>query len=101
MTPDGGLSSPPEAASWMRRGRRFFAPLLVRHFPPEVPFGFLGQVAPTSAAVELEVHARRMSSDHALATIEGSRAVAEAELLTRSGGAERSQLEVERQEADE
>ena len=101
MTEAGAAVSSPEAASWMRRGRRFLAPLLVRRFPPEVPFGFLGQIAPTSAAVEIQLQARRLASEPALAAIEGSRAVAEAELLTRSGGSERSQLEVEREEADQ
>lgn len=88
-----------ESASWMRRGRGFVAPLLVRRFAPEVPFGFLGRIAPTDANVETAIEAGRLSADRALVLLEGARAVAETELSVGVSGPERSELEVEQEEA--
>lgn len=85
----------------MRVGRRFLAPLLLRRFPPEVPFGFLGQIAPAGAGVEVSIEARRVPGERALALAEGARSVAEAELVVGAGGPDRAQLEVERDQAHE
>ncbi len=90
-----------EGPSWLRVGRRFLAPLLLRRFPPEVAFGFLGQVIPPGSAVEMALQARRVPGERALALIEGARAVAETELLAGAGGSDRPRLEVERDEAYE
>ncbi len=99
MTPNSPRPPSAETASWIRRGREIAAPLLVRRFPPEVPFGFLGRVAPTNAEVDLSTEAWRIPVDRALALIEGARTVAETELSVGVSGPERSELEVEQAEA--
>jgi hypothetical protein len=90
-----------ESASIERIGRRHRAPLLVRQFPSEVPFGFLSRVLPTSASVELMIEAYRMTPQEALATLHGARAIAEAELGSGEDGGHASELEVERTSAAE
>lgn len=59
-----GLSAV-EGPTWMWKAGRFRTPVLIRTFPTEVPFGFLGGVAPTSAAVELRVEISPMSDAQA------------------------------------
>ncbi len=86
---------------WRRTHRTFEAPLLVRQFPSEVPFGFLGRVLPTTEPVELVLEAHRIPADRALEILHGARAVAEAELATGGGGIPHSELEVERAAAEE
>ena len=90
-----------EGVTWQRLGRRFSCPLLVRQFPPEVPFGFVGRVAPPAAAVEVRIEAHRLGSGAALELVQGARAVAEAELATGGAGSSTPELEVERRSADE
>lgn len=51
---------PREASTWWRVGRSYRAPLLVRQFPPEVPFGFLGRILPTNETLEFLVEAHRI-----------------------------------------
>jgi len=92
---------PLEGAGWRRAGRRYACPLLVRRFPPEVPFGFLGKVAPPSSAVDLRLEARRIPPGRALEIVHGARAVAEAELIGGGAGAATPELEVERRSAEE
>ncbi len=99
MTRPSPASPNAESASWMRRGRGFVAPLLVRRFAPEVPFGFLGRITPTDAKVDTAIEAGRLSSDRALVLLEGARSVAETELAVGVSGPERSELEVEQEEA--
>jgi hypothetical protein len=90
-----------ESESWLRIGRRYLAPLLVRQFPPEVPFGLLGRVLPTTEPVELTVEMYRMAPARALELVHGARAVAEAELASGSTGSRTSELEVERETAEQ
>ena len=90
-----------EGASWTRLGQRYVCPLLVRQFPPEVAFGFLGRVAPPSSAIEVRIEAERLPTDRALRMVEGAKAVAEAELLRGGAGPAVPQLEVERRSADD
>lgn len=92
---------PEEAPTWLRVGRRYRAPLLVRQFPPEVPFGFLGRVLPTTEPVELAVELHRLAPARALEVLHGARAVAEAELSAGGSGGRTSELEVERATAEE
>jgi hypothetical protein len=95
----GGPSD--EGRSWRRLGRRYACPLLVRRFPPELPFGFVSRAAPSSSTVELTVEAERIPEARALRMANGARAVAEAELLAGDGGEATATLEVERRSADD
>ena len=88
-----------EGSSWVRVGRRYLAPLLVRRFPPEVPFGFLGRVVPTDADVDVVLEMHRIPDARALALAHGAEAVAEAELAA-GGGSAAAELEVERAAAE-
>jgi len=101
LTGPGGMRERWEAATWLRIGRRYRAPLLVERFPPEVPFGFLRQVLPTTEAVDLTVEMYRIPPSRALEILHGARAVAEAELASGSSEARTSELEVERDSAEE
>ncbi len=100
MTAPGGRANAEiEGSSWLRVGRRYLAPLLVRRFPPEVPFGFVGRVIPTDAEVDLFLEAHRIPDDEAMALVDGARAVAEAELAGGAGDAA-AELELERAAAE-
>jgi hypothetical protein len=85
----------------MRVGGSYRAPLLVRQFPPELPFGFLGRVLPTTEPVDLTVEFHRIPSARALEMLHSARAVAETELATGGNGSETSALEVERETAEQ
>jgi hypothetical protein len=84
----------------MRVGHRYLAPLLVRRFPPEVPFGFVGRVLPTDAEAELAIEAHRIPADRALEIVHGARSVAEAELAAGDGSPATAELELERASAE-
>lgn len=88
-----------EGPGWLRRGRRYRMPLLVRQFPGELPFAFVGKVAPPSSTVELGLEAYRLAPDEALRLVHGAREVTEAELAHGGAGAATSELEVERRSA--
>lgn len=90
-----------EGPSWERTGDRYRAPLLVRQFPPEVPFGFLGRALPTTDTLEFTLEAHRVDRARALEILHRARSVAAAELLAGGGGASPSELEVERVSAEE
>jgi hypothetical protein len=90
-----------ESAGWVRSGQRFLAPLLLRRFPAEVPFGFVGRIAPAHGDVDLAIDARRLSDREAIALVEGARSVTEAELTAGAGATDRTELEVERDEASD
>ena len=90
-----------EGVAYERVGRRYWAPLLVRRFPVEVPFGFLGRVLPTTETTELSFEAYPIAPDRALTLLEGARAVAEAELGTGGANGQTPQLEAERSSAEE
>jgi hypothetical protein len=99
---DGAVRPPTELSpTWLRVGRTYAGPLLVRQFPPEVAFGFLGRVLSTTEPVELALEAQRLSPDRALELLHGARAVAEAELATGGRGTPHSELEVERDAAEQ
>jgi hypothetical protein len=89
-----------EESTWARIGRRYLAPLLIRQFPPEVPFGFLGRVVPTHAEVDVLVEAYRLSPARAIEIVHGAKAVAEAELVAGGGGSSTAELELERSAAE-
>jgi len=90
-----------EAATWLRVGRCYRAPLLLRQLPPEVPFGFLGRALPTTEPVELEVELYRIPASRALEMLQGAKAVAETELATGGNGRATSELKVERETAEQ
>jgi len=90
-----------EGAGWKRVGQRYSCPLLVRQYPSEVPFGFLGRVAPPSSRVDVVLEAERIPTGRALELVHGARAVADAELLDGRAGRTTPELEVERRSADE
>ena len=94
-------SDPWEEATWLRVGRCYRAPLVIRQFPPEVPFGFLGRVLPMTDPIDLGVQLHRILPDQALEILHGARAVAEAELATGGNGSRTSELEVERETAEQ
>ncbi len=98
----GRVEAPPEEhPHWIRIGQRFVAPLLVRQFPPELPFGFLGRVLPTTEPVEFAIEAHRLPSERALEILHRARTVADAELATGGRGTPHAELEVERDAAEE
>ena len=74
---------------------------MLRQFPPELPFGFVGRLLPTTEPVELAVELHRYSPERALNILQGARAVAEAELASGDAGGRTSELEVERESAAE
>ena len=92
---------PIEGTTWVRTGRHYRAPLLIRQFPSELPFGFLGRVLPTTEPNELWVEAHRIPPARALEILHGARAVAEAELSSGGDGGHTVELEVERESAEE
>lgn len=92
---------PSETPTFWRVGRSYRAPLVIRQFPPEVPFGFLGRVLPTTEAGELLVEAHRMAGSSALELLHSARAVAEAELAAGDNGGRTAELEVERASAED
>jgi hypothetical protein len=92
---------PSEAPTFWRVGRSYRAPLLIQQFPPEVPFGFLGRLLPTSEAVELTLEAHPIPTANALELVQGARAVAEAELAAGGNGGRTAELEVERTSASD
>jgi hypothetical protein len=89
-----------EGSTWLRVGARYRAPLLVRQFPPEVPFAFLGRILPTTEPVDLSLEAHRLSPSEAVAVLHRARAVAEAELAAGGEGPLRAELEGERDSAE-
>ncbi len=89
-----------EGATWERVGTRYRAPLLIAQFPPEVPFGFLGRVLPTTEPIELSLEAHRYDPPRALALLHRARTVAAAELASGGEGAA-SELEAEQASAEE
>lgn len=91
-----------EGPGWIRVRGRYLAPLLIREFPREVPFGFLGGLCPTSESLEVLLEAHPIGSGRALELLHGARAVAEAELAHGGDGDGRSaQLHAERESARE
>ncbi len=94
-------AAPEEGPSWRRVGRRYRCPLLVRQFPAELPFGFVGRVAPPASSVEFVVEADRIPTPRALEIVHEARSVAEAELTGGGAGASTSELEVERRSAEQ
>ncbi len=91
-----------EDAEWRLAGTRVIAPLLVRQLPNEVPFGFVGRLAPTSTPIDLYLEALPISTSRALEILHGARAVARVE-LARGGAddARAAELMAERDGAEE
>ncbi|MCI4365366.1 MAG: DUF87 domain-containing protein [Thermoplasmata archaeon] len=98
---DLGPAASVEDATTDRVGQRYRAPLLVRELPPEVPFGFLERILPTTEPIDLLLELHRIPPDRALAMVERARTVAEAELADPGPGAESARLEVERASSHE
>ena len=101
--------SPPPARShvvegpgWLRLPRRCVAPVVLASLPPEVAFGFLGRVVPTSEPNAFYLEAHPIAPSHALELLHGARAVAQVE-LARGGAtdARAAELEEERIAAEE
>jgi hypothetical protein len=88
-----------EEPSLDRIGLRYRAPLLLQALPPEVPFGFLERVLPTTESIDLRVELHRIPPDQAQAMVEHARQAVEVELNHPSSGGESSRLEVERTSA--
>jgi hypothetical protein len=78
------------------------APVLLAALPPEVPFGFVGRIAPTSQEIRIDLELHPVSSAEALALLQSAGAVAQAELaLGESGdGARPAQLQLEAESAE-
>src|SRR5580658_6493529 len=62
-----------EEPSLDRIGLRYRAPLLLQALPPEVPFGFLERVLPTTESIDLRVELHRIPPDQAQAMVEHAR----------------------------
>lgn len=83
-------SNPPvvsEGRSWSVRGRLFDAPLLLTDFPPEVPFGFLGRLLPTSRPAELRFQLHPIPPGQAGELLHRATVTAQAELSSGPGAA--------------
>ena len=86
------MTAPPRSArtaegpTWTRRASSVDAPLLVAAMPPEVPFGFLGRVAPPSEAIRIDLELHPIGHPEAMALLESTEAVARAELLGEPPG---------------
>ena len=100
MSPYGAPNARSEGPTWQRVGRRYRAPLLIRQFPSEVPFGFLGRVLPTTEALELTLEAHRLDPVRALRVLERAQSVAAAELSAGGDGVSTAELEAERSSAE-
>lgn len=95
-------SSPPiEGPSWVRRGGRIEAPLLLGALPPEVPFGFLGRALPPAEDLVADLELHPIAAAEALALLEASEAVARAELVRGEHGptGRTAELELEAESA--
>ena len=101
MKGESRTEQPSETATLWRVGRVYRAPLLVRQFPPEVPFGFLGRILRTDEESDLSLEAHRLSPELALQLLEGTRSVTAAELATGGNGGHTAELEVEQLSAEE
>lgn len=101
MTAGAGTPASFEGPTWIRTGRRYRTPILLEQLPPELLFGCLGRILPTTEPNELWIEAHRVPSARALAILHGARAVAEVELAAGGQGVETSELEVERDSAEE
>ena len=90
-----------EGPAWIRLPQRYVAPLLVSGLPPEVAFGFLGKVVPTSESTSFYLEAHPIPPANALELLHGARAVAQVE-LARGGSddARAAELETEREAAE-
>jgi hypothetical protein len=75
-----------EGSAWFARSGRVEAPFVVPQLPPEVPFGFLGRLLPTTLRGEVRLQVHRVPPERALTLLDQARAVASAELV--SGGSE-------------
>ena len=80
MTGPAPRPRPPEGASFTFERGRMQMPVLLASFPPEVPFGFLGRVLPTSEELGLDLELHPIGAEEAMAMLESSEAVARAEL---------------------
>jgi len=101
MTRDRPPPARGEAAGFLRTGTSYRAPLLVRQFPSELPFGFLGRVLPTTEPVEVLLEAHPIPGRQALDLLHGARTVAEVELRGGTDRGTTAELEVERDSADD
>jgi hypothetical protein len=90
-----------EAAAFLRWGASYRAPLLVRQFPPELPFGFLGRLLPTTDPIEVLLEAHPIPGREALEMLQGARAVAAAELQGGDDRGATAELEMERATAED
>lgn len=91
-----------EARDWLRLPRGYVAPVVLGGLPPEVAFGFLGRVAPTSETVSFYLEAHPIAAPHALELLHGARAVAQVELARGGADDPRSaELQEERSAAEE
>ncbi len=90
-----------EGSSWERLGRRYRAPLLVRQFPPELSFGALGRILPTTDPIEFTCEAHRIAPARALEVLRRASSVAAAELSAGGDGVSPAELDAERVSAEE
>ncbi|MCI4366377.1 MAG: DUF87 domain-containing protein [Thermoplasmata archaeon] len=92
-----------EGPSWLRSRRTVEAPVLLAALPPEVPFGFLGRVAPTSQDLRVDLEVHPVPAGEALTMLQASEAVARAELIRGEGGegGRTAQLTLEAESASE
>lgn len=99
---ENGRSPVMEGPDWLRLPRRTVSPLLLTGLPPEVAFGFLGRVAPTSEPTAFYLEAHPISTPQAIELLHGARAVAQVELARGGSDDPRSaELEEERSAAEE
>jgi uncharacterized protein DUF87 len=94
------MTDPPshEAEGHVVRAGKLDGPVVLRHLPPQVPFGFLSRLLPTSRSLELRLQLHRIPRDRAIDAVRSARAVAETE-LTAGASADVAELELEAESA--
>ena len=92
-----------EGSTWVRSRRAVEAPVLLAALPPEVPFGFLGRLLPTSGDLRGDLELYPVPAGEALTILQTSESVARAELLRGEGGegGRTAQLALEAESATE
>ena len=73
------------------------APFLLPHLPPEVAFGFLGRLLPTTTRAELRLQLHRIPPERALTLLDRAQAVAAAELASGASTEGARPVELERE----
>ena len=92
-----------ERATTYFRAQRFDAPLLLSALPPEVPFGFVGRILPTTVPIDLRLELLPIPTAPAVELLHKARTNSETELAHGGGapGSRPSETELDAESAQE